>query len=312
MNILITGGTGFIGTPLVARLAQEGHQMTILTRQEKPTSPFQAVSFCQNLAHFQDLNDFDAVINLAGEPIFDKRWTEKQKRILQESRLSITRQLVELIEKSSNPPHTFLSGSATGYYGDLPYNQAQYDELTPAGKQFTSLLCQNWENEALKVVHKTRVCLLRTGMVLSAQGGALKRMLPLFEKRLAGKLGNGKQHWAWISLEDYLNAVLFLLKNDHCQGAYNLVVPYPVTNAFFTQWLAETLHPMHFATSKMLAKRALAQRIANIATPVCVLKSVLGERATLLLDNQPLIPKRLLESGFQFRHPHLQGMDISS
>lgn len=311
MNILITGGTGFIGTPFVARLAQEGHQMTILTRQEKPISPFQAVSFCQNLTHFQDLNDFDAVINLAGEPIFDKRWTEKQKRILQESRLSITRQLVELIEKSSNPPHSFLSGSATGYYGDLPYNQAQNDELTPAGNQFTSLLCQNWENEALKVVHKTRICLLRTGIVLSAQGGALKRMLPLFEKGLAGKLGNGKQHWAWISLEDYLNAVLFLLKNDHCQGAYNLVAPYPVTNAFFTQWLAETLHPMHFATSKMLAKRALAQRIANIATPVCVLKSVLGERATLLLDNQPLIPKRLLESGFQFRHPHLQGMDIS-
>ena len=312
MNILITGGTGFIGTPLVARLAQDGHKITILTRQEKLTSPFQAVTFCRNLAHFQDLNDFDAVINLAGEPIFDKRWTEKQKRILQESRLNITRQLVELIEKSSKPPHTLLSGSATGYYGDLPYHQTQYDEFTPAGSQFTSLLCQNWENEALKVAHKTRVCLLRTGMVLSAQGGALKRMLPLFEKGLAGKLGNGKQHWAWISLEDYLNAVLFLLKNDHCQGAYNLVAPYPVTNAFFTQWLAETLHPTHFSTSKMLAKRALAQRIANIATPVCVLKSVLGERATLLLDNQPLIPKRLLESGFQFRHPHLQGMDISS
>lgn len=283
MNILITGGTGFIGSRLVKIFCQNGHQVTILTRQKTPQFVHQAVTFCQNLANFTDLNAFDVVINLAGEPIFDKRWSTAQKQKLYQSRLQITQQLVELIQKSEFPPHTFISGSASGYYGDLPISNKFYDESTLAGRNFTAKLCQDWESVAQQVETKTRVCIVRTGMVLSPEGGALKRMLPLFQKGLGGVLGDGTQYWAWITLADYLNALLFLLNNPSCRGAYNLVAPKPVTNREFTHWLAK-----------------FCQKPAYFTTPSCLLKLLLGERAALLLDNQPLYPRKLLDSGFQF------------
>lgn len=292
MNILLTGGTGFIGRTLAERLLGEGCRLTILSRQLKPKHnipSLQAVEFIRNFANFENLDDFDAIINLAGEPIFDKTWTPEQKRILTESRLLITEQLVKLMKAGENPPHTFISGSATGFYGNLPHSENFYDESTVCASHFSARLCKQWEETALEAQNEhTRVCLIRTGMVLSPQGGALQKMLPLYRWNLAGKLGSGKQYWAWIALEDHIQAVIFLLKNANCTGAFNLVSPNPVTNAEFTRRLAEHLG-----------------RFALFQVPAFVLKAVLGERSQLLLDNQRLIPQKLSAAGFVFRHPWL-------
>lgn len=286
MNILITGGTGFIGSTLVQTLISQNHQLTIFSRQSKHNT--QAVTFVQNFAKFQNLNEFDAVINLAGEPIFDKAWTDKQKTQLRQSRLEITQKLVELILKSENPPHTFLSGSATGYYGNLPNFAKNCDEQTACSSSFAAILCNEWEKVAQQAQSdKTRVCLLRTGIVLDKNGGALKQMLPLYRLGLGGNLGNGKQNWAWISLEDHIQAMLFLLENRQAKGAFNLVAPEPISNSEFNAQLAQKLHCPAF-----------------FHVPSLVLKFILGERSQLLLDNQPLIPAKLTALGFRFTHPH--------
>lgn len=283
MHILLTGGTGFIGTALCQALIEQGHQLTVLSRQHKPHT--QAVKFIQNFANWTNLNAFDAVINLAGEPIFDKAWSNKQKQTLRQSRLAITSQLVELCRQSENPPHTFLSGSATGYYGNLPDFAQKYDEQTACHSTFAAQLCQEWENLALQAQsQKTRVCLLRTGMVFDQAGGALKRILPLYRLGLGGKIGTGKQHWAWISLYDQIQAILFLLHTPTAQGAFNLVSPQSIRQYQFNQFLAQAV-----------------SRPAFFSTPRWMIKLILGERSELLLDNQPLIPQKLLQLGFQFR-----------
>lgn len=287
MNILITGGTGFIGNHLSQQLVAQGHQLTILSRQVK--SDTQAVKFIQNFTKFENLDDFDAVINLAGEPIFAKAWTAKQKEKLRQSRLEITQKLVHLFRKGQNPPHIFLSASATGYYANLPEFAKNCTEQTACGQNFTAQLCSEWEAIAWQAQsEKTRVCLLRTGIVLDKSGGALKQMLPIYHLGLAGKLGDGKQHWAWISLQDYIHAISFLLENSQAQGAFNLVAPIPIRNTEFNQQLAKHLH-----------------RPAFFSVPSYLLKLILGERSQILLDNQPLIPHRLTQLGFKFRHTHL-------
>lgn len=287
MHTLLTGGTGFIGTALCQALIEQGHQLTVLSRQHKPHT--QAVKFIQNFANWTNLNAFDAVINLAGEPIFDKAWSNKQKQTLRQSRLAITSQLVELCRQSENPPHTFLSGSATGYYGNLPDFAQKYDEQTACANHFAARLCHDWEQTALQAQSpQTRVCLLRTGIVLAESGGALQRMLPLYRWGLGGKLGSGKQQWAWISLHDQIQAILFLLEHRQAQGAFNLVAPHSVSNAEFNQLLGKALHRPTFCS-----------------VPEILLKIVLGERSQLLLDNQPLVPNALLALGFQFADAHL-------
>ncbi|SUT87205.1 Epimerase family protein SA0724 [Actinobacillus ureae] len=285
MKILITGGTGFIGRHLVEALLEEGHALTLVTHQSNPKITFtQAVEFCQNLASLESLDGFDAVINLAGEPIFNRAWTPEQKQRLSESRLQTTSLLAQLIQASRTPPHTFISGSATGYYGNVR-SDSLMDESAACDTNFSAELCRQWEAAALTVESpRTRVCLIRTGIVLAPQGGVLLKMLPLYRLNLAGKLGSGQQHWAWIALEDHIQAVLFLLKNANCRGAFNLVAPHPVTNAEFNARLA-----------------AYLKRCAWFAVPAFILKLVLGERSQLLLDNQPLTPAKLLVNGFRFR-----------
>lgn len=277
MNILLTGGTGFIGSHLRQLLQQENHQVTLLCRKKTiEIAPNESVITTLNtLTH---LNHFDAVINLAGEPIFAKRWTKAQKQKIYQSRITLTQKLAQLINQSTTPPHTFISASATGYYGNL----AQFnDENTAPSDCFTGKLCHDWEQAAFFA--KSRVCVIRTGLVLAPQGGMLKQILPLYRLGLGGKLAHGQQHWAWISLNDHLQAVLFLLKNANCRGAFNLIAPEAITQAEFNRTLAKQLH-----------------RPAFFHTPAFILKTILGERAKLLLDNQPIQPTALLNAGFQF------------
>lgn len=290
MNIFITGGTGFIGAALVKQLKSDNHCLTLLTRNRQLISTEPQIQYCYSLAELDHLNDFDAVINLAGEPIFDKGWSDAQKAELRKSRLAITNTLAKLIQQSDKPPHTFLSGSAIGIYGNLPSSANFYTESTACCcSDFAATLCQQWEAAALQAEsEKTRVCLLRTGTVFSPDGGALKKMRPLYQWGLGGKLGSGKQYWAWISLQDQIQAIIFLLKNAKCAGVFNLVAPNPVTNAEFNHIFAKAV-----------------SRPAFFTVPEFALKVALGERASLLLDNQQIVPQKLLEAGFQFQDPIL-------
>ena len=205
----------------------------------------------------------------------------KQKVRLESSRISLTEKLTQLINQSDEPPVCFISGSATGYYGDC--GEQSIDENTSPANNFAAQLCQHWEAAALKA--NTRVCVVRTGLVLARQGGALAKMLPLYRCGLGGKLGSGQQYWGWISLTDMVNGILFLLENVACNGPFNFVAPHAVRNTKFNKILGIILKRPHFAT-----------------VPAFLLKFMLGERAGLLLDSQKLIPQNLLAHGFQFQH----------
>ncbi|OOF48403.1 TIGR01777 family protein [Rodentibacter genomosp. 1] len=287
MNILITGGTGLIGQKLVPTLLQKRHQIVLFTRNKEKAKllfPQKTLRFLTALSSFKNLDEFDVVINLAGEPIFEKRWSNAQKMKLFNSRVKLTQQLVNLINAGSNPPR-FLSGSATGIYGDHS-NQLLTEASPIAHNTFTAQLCQAWENTALQA--NTNVCILRTGIVLSPNGGALKKMLPLYRCHLAGYLGKGSQYWAWIALEDMVRSIIFLLEQPKCHGIYNLVSPQSVTNQVFNQQLAQAL-----------------KTYALFPIPAFVLKLILGERANMLLESQKVFPKRLLEAGFTFHYEDL-------
>lgn len=287
MNILITGATGFIGKALVQKWLADKHQITILSRSpQKAESLFQqAVSAVGNLDVFSDLNEFDVVVNLAGEPIFDHRWTVQHKALLWQSRLHLTQKLTALINQSTTPPKVFISASATGFYGHG--GEQELTENTPHTESFTGQLCAQWEQKALQA--NTRVCLLRTGIPLDLSGGALAKIIPFYRWGLGGKLGDGRQFMPWIALSDMINAIDFLVMHEPCQGAFNLCAPNPIRNAEFNQCLGSHLNRPHFMT-----------------VPAFMLKLVLGERACLVLDCQNTKPRKLQEMGFQFEFEHIE------
>lgn len=290
MKILITGATGLIGTPLTQKLITLGHQVTVLSRSpQKVYSHFcKAVECWTSLNDRTHLNDFDAVINLAGEPIAEKRWTDEQKKRLCDSRWALTQQLSELINASETPPSVFLSGSAVGYYGDQ--GQAVVTEDEQPHDEFTHQLAQHWEALAVNAQsEKTRVCLLRTGLVLSPNGGVLAKILPIFKMGAGGPIGHGKQFMPWIHINDMVRAICFLLDNPTLSGPFNMTAPYPVHNDQFTAILGDVIN-----------------RPAFIRTPAFAIKAVLGESAALLLGGQQAIPKRLEEAGFQFEFIELK------
>ncbi|MEQ5732125.1 TIGR01777 family oxidoreductase [Providencia alcalifaciens] len=290
MNILITGGTGLIGTPLIQKLISLGHQVTVLSRSpQKVYSHFcKAVECWTTLNDVNHLNDFDAVINLAGEPIAEKRWTDEQKKRLCDSRWKITQRLAELIAASETPPCVFLSGSAVGYYGDQGQSVVTEDEQPH--DEFTHQLTQHWEALAENAASdKTRVCLLRTGLVLSPNGGVLGKILPIFKMGAGGPIGHGKQYMPWIHINDMVNAIYFLLTTPTLSGPFNMTAPYPVHNDQFTAVLGDVLNRPSF-----------------VRTPAFVIKTILGESAALVLGGQQAIPKRLEEAGFQFEFIELK------
>ena len=282
MNILLTGGTGLIGKALVEQLCLRNEQVTILTRSSTPhtISKQKNIKFITALSELDLQEQFDAIINLAGEPIFHKSWSKNQKSILRESRLNLTTQLVEFINQYQQ--HSiFISGSATGIYGDQ--DEQKITETSKTAKTFTAQLCQDWENIAQQA--DARVCLIRTGMVFSKKGGALAQMLPLYKWGLGGKLGNGEQYFPWIALEDMVNGILFLLDHSECQGSFNFTAPNPIKQHKFNRTLARILKRPAFAT-----------------IPKWILHFILGERANLLLESQNVEPGKLLNAGFQFQY----------
>lgn len=290
MHILLTGGTGLIGSHLIPRLLQRGDTVSVVTRDVASARARlgDEVNLWSGLAQQRDLNGIDAVINLAGEPIADKRWTEKQKQSLCESRWQITEQIATLINASTTPPSVLISGSATGYYGDT--GELVLTEDDPGHAEFTHELCAKWEALALKAESsRTRVCLLRTGVVLSKEGGALGKMKLPFKVGIGGPIGSGKQYMPWIHLEDMLSAILWLLDNPSLRGPFNMVAPWAVRNE---QFAAKLGHAMH--------------RPAFMRTPASAIKLMMGESSVLVLGGQHVLPKRLEESGFVFRWSQLE------
>ncbi|MFB0711954.1 TIGR01777 family oxidoreductase [Buttiauxella noackiae] len=284
MQILITGGTGLIGSHLVPRLLELGHDVTVVTRNpDKARTLFDPkVEFWKGLNDHRNLDGFGAVINLAGEPIADKRWSESQKQRLCQSRWQITERLVEMFKASQQPPAVFISGSAAGYYGDL--GEVVVNEDEPPHNEFTHKLCARWEQIACGAQSEhTRVCLLRTGVVLAPKGGILAKLLPIFRLGLGGPMGDGRQYLAWIHIDDMVNGILWLLDND-LRGPFNMVSPYPVRNEQFSHALGHVLN-----------------RPAFMRAPAMVIRTMMGESSVLVLGGQRALPKRLEESGFGFR-----------
>ncbi len=292
MKILLTGGSGFIGRELVKHLAT--HQVVMLTR-----SPARAkaavnhadmgnISYVSSLDKYHDFNEFDAVINLAGEPIADKRWSKAQKKEICDSRWGLTEKLVDLIHASTAPPAVLISGSAVGYYGDQQAHPFDED-LHVHSQGFPHHVCATWENIANRARSEyTRVCTLRTGIVLAPDGGALKKMLPPYKCGVGGPIGNGKQYMPWIHMLDMVRAIVYLLETEHAQGPFNLCAPHPVTNQYFSKVLARTLKRPHF-----------------LFTPKWVLKLAMGESSVLLFDSIRAKPRKLTELGFRFSYSRL-------
>jgi uncharacterized protein len=284
MQILITGGTGLIGRRLCKALLAQGHELTVLSRKPEsvPAKCGATVHAIASLDEWLPELTFDAIINLAGEPIVDARWTSHRKQILRDSRVNLTEQLVQRIAAAQHKPSVLLSGSAIGYYGDR--GDAVLDESAVAGTDFAAQLCKDWESSALGAEPLgVRVCLLRTGLVLSRQGGLLGRMLLPFKFGLGARIGSGKQRMSWIHIDDYVAILLKLLNEAHARGPYNMTAPQPATNSEFTATLATVLH-----------------RPAPFVMPAWFLKLFMGERACLLLEGQNVLPQKIQSAGYRF------------
>ncbi|GAB2929656.1 TIGR01777 family oxidoreductase [Rheinheimera gaetbuli] len=289
MNILLTGGTGLIGSGLV-RLWQAQHQLWVLSRDPaKVHAMFGTDVHAISQLSEVDFNQLDAVVNLAGEPIAGKRWTRQQKERLCHSRWHITEQLVSAIKAATSPPAILLSGSAVGVYG----RQASVlvtEDYTHPHAEFSRQLCQRWEDIACQASSDvTRVCIIRTGIVLANKGGALKKMLPAFKLGLGGRIGHGEQYMSWVHISDMLNIFDFMLHHPTLSGIFNATAPNPVTNAEFSLTLAQVL-----------------KRPALLPMPAVVLQLLLGEMADLLLTGQRVLPANLIKAGYSFRYENLQ------
>lgn len=290
MQLLVTGGTGFIGGELCRRLLCSGHRLTVLSR-----NPDRVAQRCgaevKAIGHLEDIRSdgtFDAVINLAGEPIVDKRWSEARKRELRASRIALTRSLVSFLGRCDKPAPVLISASAIGYYGDQ--GDRPLDEEADAVNDFAHQLCRDWEREALNAeAFGTRVCMLRIGLVLGRGGGFLQKMAPLFRLGLGGPLGSGEQWMSWIHREDLLSIIDFLVTTEVLSGVFNGTAPHPVTNNQFSQALAREYG-----------------RSAPCRVPAFMLRAVMGEMSSLLLGGQRVLPKRLEKAGFDFKFPTLE------
>lgn len=287
MRVLVTGGTGFIGQSLCPRLAGAGHEVIVLTRQTRPALP-SGVSAAVNLLESLDDQGVDAVINLAGAPIADARWSESRKKLLVDSRVETTARLVSWMGKTRHRPTVLVSGSAVGYYGEQ--GDTPVTEETQPVPGFTNDLCEAWEAAALKARDLgVRVAIARTGVVLDRDGGALAKMLPAFKLGLGGPLGSGEHYFPWIHREDMVSVLVWLLDNPQASGPYNASAPEPVTNARFTRALGAAL-----------------RRPTVFKVPAPALKLLLGEMSEVLLGSDRMLPARLLREGFEFRHPRIE------
>lgn len=295
MNIIITGSTGLVGSALIPSLLARGDEVTRLVRSQSQLAQadgtravlWNAESSANN---FEQLEGHNAVVHLAGDPVAEGRWTDEKKRRIRDSRVTGTRVLVDSLAKLKSPPQTFVSASAIGFYGDRA--DEIVDETSQPGTGFLAETCQEWEAEALRYGELTggRVVLLRIGIVLAKEGGALGKMLAPFKLGVGGTLGTGKQFMSWIAIDDLVRVIVFALESTELNGAVNAVAPNPVSNAEFTRTLGHVLN-----------------RPTLMSVPAFALRLMYGEMAdAALLSGQRVLPSKLEASGFQFNFTHLE------
>jgi uncharacterized protein (TIGR01777 family) len=292
MRILMTGGTGFIGSLLCHHLGSKGARLVVLSRRPECVRDRcgLGVTAIRSFAQLDSSDTFDAVINLAGEPIIGPRWTDARKKILWDSRVTLTQSLVEYIGRAHKKPKVLVSGSAVGYYGDRG-NEVLDETSAPPSDGFGHRLCAAWEAAAMQAVEEgVRVCIVRTGLVLGSTGGLLARLLLPFRLGLGGRIGSGTQWMSWVHAQDYVALVAHLLDASELSGVFNGTAPNPVTNREFTETLAGIL-----------------RRPALLPMPAWLVRLTLGrEMSALLLGGQRVIPKRLVDAGFRFQFPELE------
>lgn len=288
MKILLSGSSGLIGRAVARELRNHGHNLLFLVRRPPASEDevyWDAQTRIDNVARLEGI---DAAIHLAGRSVAC-RWNAAVKEEIRSSRIASTQLLVRMLGSLEKKPHTLLCASAIGFYGDR--GEELLTEQSAPGNGFLAQTCVEWETAAQEAQrHGIRTVSLRFGQVLSPEGGALQRLLPIFRWGLGGPIGNGRMWWSWILLEDVVHAILFLLQREDCAGAFNIVAPNPVRNREFAQTLARVL-----------------RRPAIFPVPTLFLRVLFGEMAReVLLASARVYPERLKEAGFSWKFPRLQ------
>lgn len=289
MHVLVTGGTGLMGAALCRALLDAGHRVTAMSRSASPRLPAGVDAVQGDPARpgrWQDvLRGCDACVHLAGEPIAAGRWTDQRKRAIRDSRVESTRRVAEVV--AAGGPEVLVSSSAIGYYG--PRGDEVLDESSPPGEGFLADVCREWESAASPAASRARVVLLRTGIVLAREGGALQQMLLPFRWFAGGPIGKGEFWESWIHLRDEIELVLWALGSD-VAGPLNATAPGPVRNRDLAAAIGRTLH-----------------RPSALPVPPAMLRLALGELASVVTTGQRVLPRKALDRGFRFRFPELDG-----
>jgi uncharacterized protein (TIGR01777 family) len=298
VRLLLLGCSGFVGRALVPYLLELGHGITLVSRRSQPFpslgadrlkslvfDPADPASWQQDALR-QALAEADGVVNLVGEPIAERRWTPEHLQRLRDSRVRSTELLVAAIQALPTPPSVLVSGSAVGYYGTS--TEARFDESSPVGADFLGQLCRDWEAAATAVPPGCRLVILRLGIVLGPDGGALGKMLPVFRAGFGGPVGSGRQWMSWIHRHDLCRLIATALEDSSYSGTYNAVAPEPATMGAFASALGRSLG-----------------RPSLLPVPGAILHLLLGDGARVVLDGQRVFPERLLGQGFSFRYPEL-------
>ena len=290
-RILVTGGTGLVGKQLA-----KSHPNILVSSRNPDSARKKLAGHVTDVVPWTagqeavDLNPFepiDAVVNLAGESVAEGRWSESKKKRIYDSRVVGTRKLVQSIKQMDRKPSVLISASAVGIYGNT--GDHEVDETHASGTGFLADTCVDWEREAKAIEDAgIRLCILRIGIVMSLQGGALARMLPIFKSGLGGRLGNGRQYFPWIHIQDLVSMISWAIENENARGIYNATAPVPVTNREFTRQLSVAL-----------------SRPAFLPVPAFALRLALGEFATSLFDSQKVVPQAAKRDGFKFRFNEL-------
>jgi uncharacterized protein (TIGR01777 family) len=301
MRLLLLGCTGFVGKELVPALLKEGHELCIISRKNinnlKINIPLDKFKFLkidlskkQNWSNenlLSNLKDSDGIINLIGEPIADKKWTDIQKEEIEKSRINSTKFLMETLKKSRINPKVIVNGSAIGFYGTSLTQE--FNENSQSGNDFLANLCNKWEEVANGKPFFSRLVIFRIGIVLEAEGGALGKMLPVFKIGLGGPIGDGNQWMSWIHRSDLCGLIIKALVDKQFSGVYNAVAPEPVLMKYFSKTLGRCL-----------------KRPDLLPVPGSILKLLLGDGAKLVLEGQKVISIKLQEKIYKFKYPLLE------